>query len=139
MRILAAAMLLIAAMPASAQMVYKCVARDGHVTLTSEPCQASQKIAAVVHAPPERMSRERHEELRRRRRQDDANSTYLNRLAGHSPQSSNVRRGPTQSESRAARCQSAKARRDATRRQLGMKVSYELTRKLDEMVYDACK
>jgi hypothetical protein len=139
MRILAAAMLLIAAMPASAQMVYKCVAKDGHVTLTSEPCLANQKVAATVHAPPEQVSRERQEQLQRRRRQDDANSAYLNRLAGHGAQASHVRRGPTQSESKGARCRSARARRDATRKQMGMKVSFELTRKLDEMVYDACK
>lgn len=140
MRLSVAVLLAMLAMPGSAQMVYKCVSRDGHVTLTSEPCATDQKMTSAVHAPPERMTRERHEALQRRRLRDDANSEYLNRLAGHGPTTrSYTYRGTTQNQDRHARCAAARSRRDAARRQMGMKVRYQTVRELDEMVYDACK
>lgn len=139
MRRLVTVMLLVATVPASAQMVYKCVARNGHVTLTSESCPSDQKIAATVHAPPERMSRERQQEIELRRRRDEANSAYLDRLAGFGANRPSASARPSSSQSKSARCRTAKATRDAARRRMGMKVTYEATRRLDEMVYDACK
>lgn len=93
----------------------------------------------MVYAPPEVMTRERYVELQRQRRQRDANSAYLNRLAGFGSSPYVSAASVSTTNERNARCESAKARRASMRKVLGMKISYLQTRQLDEMVYDACK
>lgn len=126
------------AAPASAQTVYKCIGKSGHVTLTSEPCKASEKQAAAVYAPPERMTQERYDELERRKRKEAADSRYLESLARGD---TGVSYGGSASagNAKAARCRQARSSRQRSRDAMGMRVDYLAIRRLDEMVYDACK
>lgn len=132
-------LLAVAASPASAQVVSKCVGTDGHVTFTSEPCKPHERLESSVHAPPERLTPQRREELERRRRQGEADSAYLNQLAGFERHrgARNTRR--SRETDRQAQCQAAKANRDAVLTRIGLKRTYDLLRRLDDQVYDACK
>lgn len=127
---------------ASGQTVYKCIGKDGHITLTSEACKASEKQAAAVYAPPERMTRERYDEIERRRRRSEADSRYLQSLAdgnGRNAVRGYSTRSASSTGSKAARCQQAKAERQRVRDAMGMRIPHLTARRLDEMVYDACK
>lgn len=126
------------AMPAWAQTVQKCTGRDGHVTFTSSACPDGQRKAASYDATPEVMTEERAAELERRRRQDDANSRYLQSLA---PRGGRSTPGywPSRNDSRRSGCDAAKARREETLRRVGLKRTHDLLRKLDDQVYEACK
>lgn len=126
------------ATPASAQTVLKCTGRDGHVTFTSGACPDGQRQAASYDATPEVMTAERAAELERRRRQDDANSRYLQSLSSNGGTSTPGHRS-SRSTSRRSGCDAAKARREDTLRRVGLKRTHDLLRKLDDQVYEACK
>jgi hypothetical protein len=125
--------------PVAAQSLHQCIDRQGHVSFTSEPCAPGQKTQKVVDATPERMTPERAAYLEQRRRQDEANSAYLRRLAGHDRPLQPMGRRASPADSKASRCQAAKARRDATLRRVGLRRTFTLLRELDEAVYQACK
>ncbi|MBJ6980568.1 hypothetical protein [Luteimonas sp. MC1572] len=126
------------AMPAWAQTVQKCTGRDGHVTFTSGACPDGQRQAASYDATPEVMTAERAAELERRRRQDDANSRYLESLTPRGGRSTSGY-WPSRSDGRRSGCDAAKARREDTLRRVGLKRTHDLLRKLDDQVYEACK
>ena len=131
-------MVLATVTPTSAQTVQKCVGRDGHITITSGACPDGQRQAASYDATPEVMTPERAAELERRRQQDDANSRYLQSLApraGGSVPGYRTTRGTGNRHG----CDTAKARRDATLRRVGLKRTHDLLRRLDDQVYEACK
>jgi hypothetical protein len=128
----------LAATPALAQTVQKCTDRNGHITLTSGACPAGQREAASYDATPEVMTAERAAELERRRRQDDANSRYLESLTPRRSASTTTYRS-SGAASRRSGCDAAKAYRDATLRRVGLKRTHDLLRRLDDQVYEACK
>jgi hypothetical protein len=138
MRALAILLLVVSAAPVAAQSLYQCVDRRGHVSFTSEPCGPGQKTQKVVDATPERMTPERAAQLEQRRRQDEANSAYLRRLAGHDRP---ARKAPrrTSRVREASRCQAARARRDETLRGVGLRRTFSLLSELDRAVYEACE
>jgi hypothetical protein len=128
-----------AALPVTAQNVYKCVDHNGHISLTSDPCKSGDRVAATVYAPPEVLTREQRLEHERLRRKADTDSAYLNRLAGFESRSSTAWSPGYVGNSRNFRCEAAKSQRASVRKARGMKITYLETRRLDEMVYDACK
>jgi len=125
---------------ASAQQVYKCV--DGeNVSYQSAVCDAAQVVARQWNATPEpEPSAEELRQLQLKREQGRIESAWLSRAAGTGPvrsvrsgrQSGNVR-------SRPSRCDNAKARREAKLESVGLKRTFDLLRKLDDTVHEACK
>lgn len=133
--------LLLASSSASAQYVHKCIGKDGAVSYQSDPCPADAKQPKVWNAPPELPPT--NAELWRRyyqKKQGEADSHYLSRLAGTS-------RGGTASGHRIrqdgarnqAQCDAAKASREQTLAAVGMLRTYELLQRLDENVREACR
>lgn len=128
-----------ALLPAWGQTVQKCTGSDGHVTFTSSACPDGQRQAATYDATPEVMTAERAAALEHRRRQEDANSRYLEAQArGGTMHPPGHRQSRPAVDSRAG-CDSAKAHRDATLRRVGLRRTHDLLRKLDDRVYEACK
>lgn len=129
---------------AEAQTVRKCLGSDGQLTFTSGACPQGQRETAAYDATPQLMDRERADALARRHQQDEANSRYLDSLARGSNRRGASRRerardagsGP---DGKRDHCDAARANREATLRRIGLKRSYDLLRRLDEQVYDACK
>lgn len=139
MRALAIVLLVVSAAPVAAQSLHQCIDRKGHVSFTSEPCGPGQKTQKVVDATPERMTPERAAQLEHRRHQDEANSAYLRRLAGHDRPPQAAPRRTSSGDSKASRCQAAKTRRDETLRRVGLRRTFSLLSELDLAVYEACK
>lgn len=124
----------------SAQQVYKCVGGKD-VSYQSAPCGATQTVARQWDATPEPgPSAEDLRQLESKREQGRAESAWLSRAAGTdrtrhvrgSRQSSNVR-------PKASRCDAAKSRREARLMAVGLKRTFDLLRKLDDAVHEACK
>lgn len=139
MRAFAILLLVVCAAPVAAQSLHQCIDRRGHVSFTSEPCGPGQKTQKVVDATPERMTPERAAQLEQRRRQDEANSAYLRRLAGHDRPARKARRRTSSKDREASRCQAARARRDETLRRVGLRRTFSLLSELDRAVYEACE
>ena len=125
-------------MAAEAQTVQKCVARDGHVTLTSGACPNGSRELERREAPPEVLTPARAAEIERRRRDAQRWSEQQDRAIANRPRVI-IRSSGTASDSRNARCDAAKRHRASQRAIRGMGITYLETRQLDEQVYDACK
>lgn len=123
-----------------AQQVYKCV-KGRDVSYQSEPCAGTQKIAKQWDATPEpepsaealsqrqlKSGRERAGTARR----SSAAGTQRTRSASH-------RQNPKARKPRMSRCDAAKARREAKLKAVGLKRTFDLLRKLDEAVNEACR
>lgn len=119
--------------PAPAQTVQKCVAADGHVTLTSAACGAGQRLAARYDAVPEPMPA--------------AASAAADRQAANRPGRAAMprtvkRRGSSRATAHsrpgADRCEAARSRRERTLQRVGLKRTFDLLRKLDDEVWTAC-
>lgn len=125
---------------ASAQQVYKCV-RGSEVSYQSAACEGTQKVARQWDATPE--PEPTADELRQRQlksQSDQAESAWLSRAAGTDRARFASNRGnPTSRKPRISRCDAAKARREAKLRSVGLKRTFDLLRKLDDAVNEACK
>lgn len=113
--------------PAIAQTVQKCIAADGHVTLTSDACAAGHRLAGTYDAVPEQV----------------ATATPAKVSSDRTLSGSRTRRAGGASGSRArgtpaTRCQAAHDRREQTLRRAGLKRTFDLLRKLDDEVWAAC-
>jgi hypothetical protein len=121
------------ASPVSAQQVHKCV-EGGKTSYQSAPCAngAPQKTwdATPQHETYENQLRlERIRQDMRQRQQ----SSYRAASGGGA-------NGAVVSQYRERdRCQAAKDHRDAMYRAAGLKRSFELSRQMDDQVYEACK
>ena len=125
---------------AAAQTVRKCLGSDGQLTFTSGACPQGQREAAAYDATPEVLDHARADALARRHQQEDADSRYLDSLArGSSRRGASARDAGSGPHGKRDRCDAARADREATLRRVGLKRSYDLLRRLDERVYDACK
>lgn len=119
--------------PVSAQQVHKCV-EGGKTSYQSAPCAngAPQKTwdATPQHETYENQLRlERIRQDMRQRQQ----SSYRAASGGGA-------NGAVVSQYRERdRCQAAKDHRDAMYRAAGLKRSFELSRQMDDQVYEACK
>lgn len=126
-------LLIVVHLPARAQQVYKCVG-GSHVSYQSQPCEPTQRIARQWDATPETEAPQAAT--------DPPKAPSTSRKASK-PRTS--RRPPTSRTRRTAanpldkRCEAAKARREAKLKAVGLKRTFDLLRKLDDAVYDACR
>lgn len=140
MRALVLSFMVLVVSAANAQQVYKCVGGK-NVSYQSAPCGATQIVARRWDAKPDpEPSAEELRQLQLKRERERAESAQPSRAAGtdrarsvhRSRQSGNVR-------SSMSRCDAAKARREAKLKSVGLKRTFDLLRKLDELVHEACK
>lgn len=117
------------AMPATAQVVYKCVGKGGKVEYTSFPCGKHQKTVKAVTAVPEPV---------RRYPQPAQPPVASQPYAG---QSNNfyAPAAPTQREIAQQKCQSAKEWRQIELDRLGLRRTFDILRQLDDYVAQQCK
>ena len=126
--------------PVAAQTVQKCIDADGHVTLTSDSCGAGQRLAARYDAVPEPAAAApvaqtdgggpRTAASPRAAGRAKAGSTRAER--GGRASASRARPGPD-------RCQAAREKRERTLQRVGLKRDFDLLRKLDDDVWNACR
>lgn len=140
MRAVIAPLIVFIAFNVSAQQVYKCV-RGSEVSYQSTACDGTQKVARQWDAPPE--PEPTTDELRQRQlksQRDSAESAQLSRAAGTNRKryASNQRESGSRKSSM-SRCDAAKARREAKLKSVGLKRTFDLLRKLDDAVNEACK
>lgn len=140
MRALILSSMVLVVSAANAQQVYKCVGGK-NVSYQSTPCGATQIIARQWNATPEpEPSREELHQRQLKREHERAESAWLSRAAG-TDQVRSVRRsrGSVHAQSGMSRCDAAKARRETRLKSVGLKRTFDLLRKLDDAVYEACK
>ena len=124
--------LLLVAPSGKGQQVYKC-AKSGDVSYQSAPCDGSQRLLKQWQADPEPPTGDpRHGRAKPGR--DDAGAKPRARRRSES-------RAGTRSQISAAgnRCEAAKARREAKLISVGLKRTFDLLRKLDDAVHEACR
>lgn len=140
MRALILSSMVLVASAANAQQVYKCVGGK-NVSYQSTPCGATQIVARQWDATPEpEPSTEELHQRQLKRERERAESAWLSRAAG-TDQVRSVRRsrGSVHGQSRMSRCDAAKERRETRLKSVGLKRTFDLLRKLDDAVYEACK
>lgn len=126
---------------ASANTVHKCIGPGGAVSYQDAPCAPGFREGGNWTADPEPAPTPAQMQARERRQQQDrAESDFLSRRAGtdrsggNRAQASRVIRSPAPSA-----CEAARARRQKTLDNVGLKRTFDLLRKLDEQVRDACR
>ncbi len=120
------------ASPGQAQQVFKCVAGK-QVTYQSEPCLPGQAVKAW-DAKPEQVdyaNEARLDAMRRQLRASNSPPAYYPQR-----QATGVSIGMSRDQ---RRCENAKRERQNTLDAFGHRRTFELSRRLDDMVYNACK
>src|SRR5690242_2332799 len=120
---------------ASAETLYKCVAKNGAVSYQSFSCEPGQHVArAREYVPESRPSYEDEAARQRKRERDSAESAYLSRLAGTTRANSRPGGGQAsiQMPQNSSACSSARASRQAALERAGLNRTYDLLSKLDE-------
>lgn len=125
-------LLLSIALPAQAQQVYKC-AKGKDIAYQSRPCDPSQQTVRQWDATPEPVAVVTEPEPATKPARTSARTSKP-----RSPASSNRNVRP-RIDPADARCNAAKARRDARLKAVGLKRTFDLLRKLDDAVNEACK
>lgn len=119
----------------NAQQIHKCV-KDREVSYQSAPCDAGQSLVKQWDAMPESGPDHNQDS----RRQGAAKSAQPRRVAGERRARYGSCAGNKSSVNAAdRRCNAAKARREAKLISVGLKRTFDLLRKLDDAVYEACK
>lgn len=127
------AMVLAAALPASAQTVQKCVDAAGHVTLTSTECGAGHQLVASYDAVPEPVPVTAVGPAVRK-------PGAAGRSRGAAAPARRVSRGAgSRTRAKPDACDAARARREKTLQRVGLKRNFDLLRKLDDEVWAACR
>lgn len=121
-------MLLATGFASQAQQVYKCSDGDG-VTYQSQPCGQSQRTVKQWDATPDPAPPAKKVATAVAEPKPGSARTQKNRTRHARP-----RVDPAE-----ARCNSAKARREAKLKAVGLKRTYDLLRALDEAVHEACR
>lgn len=130
------ALLALLSFSASAQVVYKCVGKDGAVAYQSSRCDAGQVAKDAWSVLPEPSAAELARR-QQRQRQEDANSRYLRSLANRHRNTRGAAAVLASPNGPGSRCAAAKAERDR---------AYDRTRKMSlaamerwaEYVNNAC-
>lgn len=99
-------------------VIYKCVDRSRNVTFQNEPCPATH-VTGSTRVYDERA-------LQRRKAENAVAGSYS---FGR----------PGQERPEVLRCRAARRERDETLQRVGLKRTYDLLRRLDDKVYEACK
>jgi hypothetical protein len=108
-------------------MVYRCVGKDGAVSLQSQHCSSSQRETRAVYAPP-----------------DATRPVVRSAVVAPAPTAvadygfSQPAVDDQRNRERAA-CAAAKATRETVLAQVGLKRTYDLLHRLDLAVWEACK
>jgi hypothetical protein len=122
------------------QQVYKCI-QGKDVSYQSAPCDGTQKVVRQWDATPE--PEPTTDELRQRQLKSQrvsAESAQLSRVAGtHRTRFASNQGNSGSRKSSVSRCDAAKARREAKLKSVGLKRTFDLLRKLDDAVNEACK
>jgi hypothetical protein len=119
---------------AAAQSVQKCVAADGHVTLTSGACADGQVLAKTYDAAPEQIAANAGRTSQQREARPSQSASSARSGSRGAPRASGSRRKPAPDH-----CQAARDRREQTLRRVGLKRTFDLLRKLDDEVWAACR
>ena len=138
MRVAILSLLFLIAPAGNAQQIHKCV-KGKEVSYQSASCDASQSLVKQWDATPEpepSAAELGHHQAKRRQ----AESTQAGRPASERRARSGSRVGKKSPISAAdKRCNTAKARREAKLISVGLKRTFDLLRKLDDAVHEACK
>jgi hypothetical protein len=126
---------LLAAQPAFAETVYKCVDAQGAVAYQGMPCKQGRTLATYAPASDAGIRGEEALEPSRIQWTKDAVDDYARLTAARFEY--NAASGGR--DAQRARCVDAKSHRDATLRVVGLSRDFELLRDLDDAVYEACK
>lgn len=119
---------------ANAQQVYKC-AKGRDVSYQSAPCDGTQILLKQWEAAPEPeppASESGHRQPQRQRKRSEG--TYRPSRSG-----GGGTRATSSIDAAGSRCRAAKARREAKLSAVGLKRTFDLLRKLDDAVHEACK
>lgn len=135
--------LLVIAVPASAQQVYKCV-KGKDVSYQSQPCVDSAPVKAWDATPEPPPT---NDELWRRynaKKQGEQDSAYLRRLAGRDNFVSETSRPmgsaiPVRDAKNQTACEAAMHQRKSVLDAVGLRRTHDLLRSLDDAVNKACK
>lgn len=121
---------------ADAQQVYKC-AEGRNVSYQSAPCDRTQTLVKQWEAAPESEPGPEPPTVEPDHRQ----SKRRRPVANPGPSRSGVSHARTNSSIGAAdhRCRAAKARREAKLVSVGLKRTFDLLRRLDDAVHEACR
>ena len=132
---------------ADAQTLYKCASRTGN-SYQQSPCAASSRLVeSMVTVPEPRPTAAQLAEHARKAEQDRAESAFLSHLAGTDqiPMPYRAPRYASRSTARGRRsshdgdrCRLAKATRKTTMQAVGLGRTYDLLRRLDAEVSEAC-
>ena len=139
MKLIIPAFLLAASIPASAQIVYKCIDWKGHSTYQSQPCPSQSRNEKAWVAVPDPVLTDA--QIRQRASVTQAQSArdaYDRQNYGSAP-APVAARIPTQYAKDDARCENAKAHRKAILDSVGLRRTYDLLQRLDDEVNRACK
>lgn len=117
-------------LPVAAQTVQKCVAKDGHVILTSDECGMGERLAGRWDATPE----PEPEAVPAAR-----SAAARARASGTARPASHATTGRPRSKAGAKRCETARAKRERTLERVGLKRTFDLLRRLDDEVRAACR
>ncbi|MUV14380.1 hypothetical protein [Noviluteimonas gilva] len=116
--------------------VYKCVGKGGAVSFQSFPCAADESTRAAYDAQPDT---QRDIEIAQAKRDVAVRrAKVMSRIAGTDRPTYTVASSSNFDADR-ARCEAAKAHREDTLRRVGLRRTYDLLQRLDEMVREACK
>ena len=123
----------------NAQQIHKCV-KGREVSYQSAACDASQRLVKQWDAVPESEPVAELGHNQEKRRQGEAKSAQFGRAASERRAHSGNRGGKRYTIDAAdKRCNAAKARREAKLISVGLKRTFDLLRKLDDAVHEACK
>ena len=120
---------------AQAQAIYKCRDANGGLVYQNAPCGASQTTAAVKHYTAARYDPGAAAQLRQTQAAmvQRQQSSYV-----ASTQTYGATGDTSRSQQRVA-CAAAKSNRESVLAQVGLSRTYDLLRRLDDSVYEACK
>lgn len=137
-RLLAVAVLLALAAPAGAQVIHRCKDASGVVSIQSEPCSAAQRDLGARYYPHVQDDPAAVE----RRQRIDAEMAQRRQLQQQAAPGYSISRPPRASDKRTEQriqCELARRNRDETLARLGLRRTYEILRRLNEQVREACK
>lgn len=136
MRVLVSFVLSIALSPvvlAADGVIYKCVDRSRNVTFQNEPCPETHSTRSTrVYTDPgynpdlARKIADDERAIQRRKAESAAAGSYSFGT-------------PAQERPEVVRCRNARRERDRTLQRVGLKRAFDLLRRLDDNVYEACK
>ncbi len=113
---------------ANMPMVYRCEGRSGAISLQSQPCAAGERTTRAVPAPPD------IEPVRRPNIEVRAPDRAVN-----IGQTNRFHAGDHERAQREWQCAQARRSREDTLELVGLKRTYDLLQRLDDMVQRACR